>query len=56
MGRPDWHVTMRNIYLLNLLLMYRPGQAAVKDNVRAYRLVGKMVIIKMACVSEDLKC
>ena len=41
MGSPDWNVSMVDIHLPKLLLVYCPGHAGVKGNDRADRLAGK---------------
>ena len=44
MGSPDWNVSMVDIHLPKLLHVYCPGQAGVKGNNQADRLVGKATI------------
>ena len=41
MGSPDWNASMVDIRFRNLLWGYCPGQARVKGNDRADRLVGE---------------
>ena len=40
----DWHVSMFDIHLRRILSVYCPGNAGVKGNDRADRLVGKATI------------
>ena len=44
MGSPDWNVSMVDIHLQKLLLVYCPGPAGVKGNDWADRLAGKATL------------
>ena len=40
----DWNVSMVDIHLRNILCVYCPGHAGVKENDRADTLVGKATL------------
>ena len=44
MGSPDWNVSMVDIHLRKLLLVYWSGHAGLKGNDRADKLAGKTTI------------
>ena len=57
MGIPDWDVSIVNIHLRKLLLVYCPGHAGVKGNDRADRLAGKATLTSGLLLgrSEELR-
>ena len=55
MGCPACHVSLLDINLPELLRVFCPGQARIKENDQADRLGAKQPS-QVACVSENLKC